>query len=93
MDFTAIDSGLANGILDMSIATGSLTWPSNPTPELLVGHGTGPGSIDGGSGLQIDSVAILPTPEPSSISILSGAIMFLVCRKTLHNRHRTRNRY
>ena len=87
VDFTAIDSGLSNGVLDMSIETGFLTWPSNPTPELLIGHGIGPGSVVVGSGLQINSVAILPTPEPSSIGILIGGIVFLVWRKTVHNRH------
>jgi hypothetical protein len=79
VDFTAINSGTINGILDMSIATGYLIWPSAPTLDLLIGHSPAPNTANGGTGLQVDSVTILPTPipEPSYIALLLGGVVFL----------------
>jgi len=80
VDFTAIDSGTINGIMDMSFGTGSLTWPSAPTPTLLIGHATAKGYLGGeGTGIQINSVTILtaPIPEPSYIVLLLGGLVFL----------------
>jgi hypothetical protein len=76
-DFTAIDAGITNGIIDMSLGTGFLTWPAEPTPNLLIGHATGPGSVLGGTGIQVTSVAIVPAPEPSTFSALLGGLVFL----------------
>lgn len=80
VDFTGMDSGTIDGILDISIATGSLTWPSAPTPQLLLGHATGTGLVWGGTGLQITSVTILPVPEPSTLATLLGMLVLLVFR-------------
>lgn len=84
VDFTAINSGTINGIIDMSIATGSLTWPSTPTPTLTIGRGTGPGSATGGTGVQITSVAIIP--EPSTVATLLGGLLLLASRRYLVHR-------
>jgi hypothetical protein len=79
VDFTAINSGSINGILDMTIGTGFFTWPSAPTPTLLIGHGEGPGGVLGGTGIQVNSVTILSSiPEPSTFATLLVGLAFLV---------------
>ena len=78
VDFTAINSGSINGILDMSIGTGFFTWPSAPTPTLLIGHGEGPGGVLGGSGIQVNSVSILSSvPERSTFATLLVGLALL----------------
>jgi len=80
VDFTAIGSGAINGIVDLSIGTGYLTWPALPTPYLTLGHATGPGFVLGGTGVEINSITILSSPEPSSIILMAGGLAFLFCR-------------
>lgn len=82
VDFTAIDAGTIHGIIDMSIATGFVTWPAAPTPVFILGHATGRGNVEGQpNGIQIDSVSILPSPEPASTyAFLAGLISLGVLR-------------
>jgi hypothetical protein len=78
VDFTSIDSGTIDGIMEMTIGTGFLTWPSSPTPILFIGWGQSPGGILVGTGLTINSVTIL-TPEPSTgFSLALGGLILLL---------------
>jgi len=79
VDFTAIDSGTINGIIDMSIASGYWIWPSGPTLNLFIGHSSAPYTVNGGTGIQVNSVTILPAsiPEPSYMGLLIGGVVFL----------------
>lgn len=80
VDFTAIDSSTINGVIDVSIGTGFLTWPSAPTPDLVIGLALDPGVLlVGGTGLQVNSVTIIPAPEPWTLALLGiGLGSFLV---------------
>ena len=84
IDFTGIDAGTINGVIDLSIATGYLTWPSPPTVpqiDLEIGHATGPGGVLLGTGLQVTDIEILPTPEPSAMVSLLAGLGFLFARR------------
>lgn len=85
VDFTSIDAGTINGILDMSIANGYLTWPGAPTPELVLLHG---GGIEEGSGLHINSVSILSAPEPSTGVTILGGVAVLILQRARANKKR-----
>ena len=92
-DFTAIDAGTVDGIIRMSIGTGSLTWPSTPDPTFVLGHGTGPGSsasaID--NPINVTSVSIFtPTPEPSTAAISLAGLLFLYFRYRIRARTEAR---
>ena len=77
VDFTAIDAGTTNGIIDMTIGTGFLTWPSSPTPDLFIGWGQSASGALGGTGLTVNSITI-STPEPSTgTSLALGGLMLL----------------
>jgi hypothetical protein len=69
VDFTAIDNGTINGVVDFSIPTGSMTWLGAPTFSILLAHASGPVAYIGGSGLTITSEQIL-APEPGTMSMM-----------------------
>jgi hypothetical protein len=82
-DFGAIDSAISNGLIDLSIGTGYLTWPGTPTLTLFLGYGTAAG-VATGFDFQPSSVAIVtpaPAPEPSTFSIVLSGIVFLGFRQ------------
>ena len=84
IDFTSIDSGTINGVIDMSIATGYLTWPSplRPPyfPNVVLGNGVAAGVVYGGTGLQVTGIDFLSAPEPALIFPLLGCLGFLLAR-------------
>jgi hypothetical protein len=86
-DFTAIDSGISDGIIDMYIGTGYLTWPGTPTPILTIGHAVSPGFVEGGTGIEITSVTILSEPS-TAVTWLSGLVFlgFWGCRERFRER-------
>ena len=80
VDFTAINSGVTNGIIDLSMGTGFWTWPGEPTPILYIGHTLAHDAIHAGTGIQITSITILSSPEPSTFVTLLGGLIFLLVR-------------
>jgi hypothetical protein len=88
VDFTAIDDGSINGILDLTIGTGFLTWPKRPTPSLFLGRATRQGVISGGTGIKITSVNIVP--EPATMGLFIGGIGLLAVLRRKNGPFRTR---
>ncbi|MGD1098262.1 MAG: FG-GAP-like repeat-containing protein [Bryobacteraceae bacterium] len=76
VDFTAINAGTIQGLLQISIASGYLTWPSAPASNLTIGHATAPGVVAGGTGIQVQSITIVsappPWPTPTSTSFIAA---------------------
>jgi hypothetical protein len=86
VDFTAINNGLINGVIDIRILGPSnsfLSWPGNPVATVILSHAAGPGNYLAGTGLTITSVSI-NTPEPSSGAtvLLSTGLIFLYRKRS-----------
>jgi len=56
---------------------GYLTWPGDPTADIILAHATGPCNYLGGAGLTITSVTIL-TPEPSTAGLATTGLFVLM---------------
>lgn len=81
VDFTSIDNGTIDGIIDFQITSGMVTWPGDPTPLINVAHATSSNGYADGTGLTVTSVQIL-APEPQSIfMVVPGFALLLLFGK------------
>ncbi len=87
VDFTSIDNGSINGVIDINILDGYLTWLGDPTADVTLARATGLGDYSGGTGVTITSVSIL-TPEPNAASLAVTGLSALILIAALRRRER-----
>lgn len=78
-DFTSIQDGTIQGVLDYSVTGGSLQNFDPATSLFTIGHSTGPGSLSSNpQAFTIESETIIAaSPEPAGISLVPGILAFL----------------
>jgi len=91
VDFTSIDDGTIDGVIDFSVVGGSDLDLELSQTYVRLGHSYGPGGgeYDSRSATVVSAEIIGPVPEPSTVWLVASCCFMMLCKKAVAARRRT----